>query len=359
MSGPNDGNVYEEIYSGPDTAFTKTALATGTVYKFRVAAVNAIGEGPPSSVRESAACMDPAQPGPILVKERSIYGISLQWTPPSSDGGCPVTTYMLMQDGQEVARQTHTEYRVASVVPAQSYVFMVRCVTRVAVSAYTPAVTVVAAEAPAAVSGLWVTSQSSKAIGLTWMSLPSNWHGGSPLTGYRIYRSDLAAGEFSPYVAWADVNSVTTKTVISPVTAGTQYCFKVAALNFVARTNPLNDQQPRMSDSACGYAAEPPDPPPALYFNRLRLSEIIVRWPPVSNNKGAAVDFYELQMSTAGSAYQWAATNAASDMDHTDIGCSQGTQSKFRIRARNPVGWGNWSSEYPTVCATPPAKMAA
>jgi predicted phage tail protein len=359
MSGPNDGNVYEEIYSGPDTAFTKTALATGTVYKFRVAAVNAIGEGPPSSVRESAACMDPAQPGPILVKERSIYGISLQWSPPSSDGGCPVTTYMLMQDGQEVARQTHTEYRVASVVPAQSYVFMVRCVTRVAVSAYTPAVTVVAAEAPAAVSGLGVTSQSSTAIGLTWKSLPSNWHGGSPLTGYRIYRSDLAAGEFSPYVAWADVNSVTAKTVISPVTAGTQYCFKVAALNFVARTNPLNDQQPRMSDSACGYAAEPPDPPPAIYFNRLRLSEIIVRWPPVSNNKGAAVDFYELQMSTAGSAYQWAATNAASDMDHTDIGCSQGTQSKFRIRARNPVGWGNWSSEYPTVCATPPAKMAA
>jgi hypothetical protein len=359
MSGPNDGNVYEEIYSGPDTAFTKTSLATGTIYKFRVAAVNSIGEGPPSAVRESAACMDPAAPGPIIVKTRSIYGITLEWKPPTSDGGCPITTYTLMQDGQEVARQTHTEYTVSSVVPAQSYTFMVRCRSRVAMSAYTPAVVVVAAEAPAAVTGLRITSQNSQSISLQWTSVPSKWHGGSPLTGYRIYRSDVIPGSAMSYVTWGEVNSITTKATISPVTAGTQYCFKVAALNYVAKSNPLTDQQPRMSDNSCGYAAEPPDPPPALYFTRVRAAEITVRWPPVSNNKGAAVELYELQMSKDGAVYQWAATNAASDMDHTEIGCSEGTPYKFKIRARNPVGWGDWSNEYSTICATPPGQMGA
>ena len=43
MSGPLDGGVYQEIYNGPDTAFTKAMLTTGTTYLFRVAAVNHIG----------------------------------------------------------------------------------------------------------------------------------------------------------------------------------------------------------------------------------------------------------------------------------------------------------------------------
>ncbi|CAK0834386.1 unnamed protein product, partial [Prorocentrum cordatum] len=56
MSGPDDGGFFEEVYSGPDISFTKAALTPGMVYQFRVSAVNVIGEGPPSAVRQASAC---------------------------------------------------------------------------------------------------------------------------------------------------------------------------------------------------------------------------------------------------------------------------------------------------------------
>eukprot|EP00928_Gymnodinium_smaydae_P022346 TRINITY_DN18808_c0_g1_i1.p1 TRINITY_DN18808_c0_g1~~TRINITY_DN18808_c0_g1_i1.p1 ORF type:complete len:4341 (-),score=787.41 TRINITY_DN18808_c0_g1_i1:161-11695(-) len=361
MKGPGEGDVFEEVYSGPDTAFTKASLMTGAAYQFRVSAVNAAGEGPPSAVREMAACIDPTAPGAIRVKSRSRYHITIEWSPPFSDGGCPVLAYMLMQDGEEVSRQQHTEYSLPSVVPAQAYEFKVRCETSVAVSEYGAVANIVAAEAPSKVSALNIVSQSSSGISLSWTGVPSALDGGAKLTGYRVYISDLAStqreAENVPYVPWGTTNSLTTSVMVSPLTPGGQYCFKVAGINFVTETSALEDQQPRTSDGVCGYAAGVPAPPPGIYFTRQVKGEITVRWPPSGDDGGAPIELYELLMNQNRAGYEWVATNAANDLDHTVYGCTEGEKILFKIRARNSVGWGPYSAEVEAACATPPAQM--
>ncbi|CAE6963967.1 TTN [Symbiodinium natans] len=137
------------------------------------------------------------------------------------------------------------------------------------------------------------------------------------------------------------------------------YCFKVAALNFVTETNALEDQQPRLSDAACGHVAQTPDPPGALYFKYPQLGDVMVDFPPSLSDGGIAVDLYEISMNQASSGWTVVATNAAGDFSTLVQGCTQGADLVFRIRARNAVGWGKYGSEVSTVCATEPAKMAS
>ncbi|CAE7888948.1 Ttn [Symbiodinium necroappetens] len=136
------------------------------------------------------------------------------------------------------------------------------------------------------------------------------------------------------------------------------FCFKVAALNFVTETNALDDQQPRLSDAACGHVAQPPDPPGGIYFAYPALGDVIVDFPPSLENGGIAVDLYEISMNQAAGGWTVVATNAAGDFSMLVQGCTQGADLVFRIRARNAVGWGKYGSEVSTVCATEPAKMA-
>eukprot|EP00435_Cladocopium_sp_Y103_P058368 s316_g20.t1 len=137
------------------------------------------------------------------------------------------------------------------------------------------------------------------------------------------------------------------------------YCFKVAALNYVTETNALDDQQPRLSDAVCGHAAQTPDPPGAIYFAYPAIGDIQVDFPPSLVNGGVAVDLYEVSMNENSQGWTVVATNAATDLSTLTQGCTKGNDVKFRIRARNAVGWGKYGSEVTTVCASYPAKMAA
>jgi len=355
MSGPLDGGVYQEIYNGPDTAFTKAMLSTGTVYYFRVSAVNHIGEGQRSAAREAAACVLPSVPSNFTVKSRSTLGVTVHWSAPLADGGCPITAYRVTQDGAVAATQEHAEYSLPMVVPAQTYTFSVLAETRVGVSPSTATMSVVAAEAPAKVIGLQIVSMSTSGIQLSWLGVPSDLSGGVPVTGYRVY---IGAVD-QPYTSWGETNSLTTQAFVDRLVAGGTYCFKVAALNFVTETNALDDQQPQLSDAVCGHAAQAPDPPGAIYFKFPRIGDIEVDFPPSLNHGGVAVDLYEISMDEDNQGWTVVATNAATHLSAFVQGCTKGLDLKFRIRARNAVGWGKYSTEVTTVCASYPAKMAA
>jgi len=355
MSGPLDGGVYQEIYNGPDTAYTKAMLTTGTIYLFRVAAVNHIGEGQRSAVREAAACVLPSMPTNFDVKSRSTLGITVEWEAPAADGGCPVTAYAITQDGVVASTQIQREFALPVVVPAQTYNFTVRAETRVGSSPSTLQLSVVAAEAPAKVIGLEILSMATTGITLQWQGVPSNLNGGVPVTGYRIYIGAVNQA----YTPWGDTNSLTTSQLVDRLVAGGSYCFKVAALNFVTETNALDDQQPRLSDAVCGHAAQAPDPPGAIYFAYPAIGDIKVDFPPSLVNGGVAVDLYEISMNENNQGWTVVATNAATDLSTLTQGCTKGNAVSFRIRARNAVGWGKYGTEVPTICASYPAKMTA
>lgn len=81
--------------------------------------------------------------------------MTVQWSPPSADGGCPITSYAITQDGVVAATQVEREFSLPVVVPAQTYSFSVRAESQVGSSPSSLVLSVVAAEAPTK-AGVWL-----------------------------------------------------------------------------------------------------------------------------------------------------------------------------------------------------------
>lgn len=75
--------------------------ASGTIYDFRVAAVNEEGQGAYSRPSESVTIKDPydvpTQPGPIDISDLTDTSCLLTWKPPIRDNGSPIIEYIIEQ----------------------------------------------------------------------------------------------------------------------------------------------------------------------------------------------------------------------------------------------------------------------
>jgi predicted phage tail protein len=74
-------------------------LTPGQEYKFRVSAVNAEGDSEPLEAQESIIAKNPFdEPGAPGIPEATDWDrhfVELKWTPPTNDGGSPVTGYIV------------------------------------------------------------------------------------------------------------------------------------------------------------------------------------------------------------------------------------------------------------------------
>jgi subtilisin family serine protease len=76
---------------------TITGLTDGVSHKFRISARNAIGTGPPSDVSDAYTPLTPTAPGRPLnaVATANTGQVGLDWDTPTSDGGAPITDYLI------------------------------------------------------------------------------------------------------------------------------------------------------------------------------------------------------------------------------------------------------------------------
>ena len=104
-SGRRDGApVNGSLVTG--TSYTVTGLTNGTTYYFKVFAVNAVGQSPPSA--EASATLPPitqtapataSTSGPAFAAPTGLTAtagntqVRLSWTAPASDGGSSVISY--------------------------------------------------------------------------------------------------------------------------------------------------------------------------------------------------------------------------------------------------------------------------
>lgn len=93
---------YKIIYNGSlndeQTFYNVTQLKTGTLYKFRVTALNWNGPSNPGSPLVVHACLNPvgaSQPRKVLSTATSVI---IEWDAPLDDGGCPILGYQLYRD---------------------------------------------------------------------------------------------------------------------------------------------------------------------------------------------------------------------------------------------------------------------
>ena len=83
--------------TGNGTNRTITGLTDGVPHKFRISARNAIATGPPSDVSDAYTPLTPTAPGRPLnaVATANTGQVGLDWDAPTTDGGAPITDYLL------------------------------------------------------------------------------------------------------------------------------------------------------------------------------------------------------------------------------------------------------------------------
>jgi subtilisin len=174
---------------------------------------------------------NPTAPGAPALNSATggVDSVTVAWSAPSSDGGSPITGYEIWRGtaaGTEAILTTvgvQGSYVDGTVADGVTYRYQVAAVNAVGSgprSNELSASTVAPASAPTLLG-----APADKAAALSW-TVPSD-NGGSAITGYNVYRRIGAASEG----LLATTGPGTTTYVDIGLTNGTQYAYRVTALN--------------------------------------------------------------------------------------------------------------------------------
>ena len=340
-----DNATFTTFSDGTSTATsaTVTGLTNGTQYYFRVSAVNAIGTGTASSsvtATPSAGATAPGVPQSFAAS-RGNTQVDLSWSAPASDGGATITGYKVYQSTDdasysEVATPSGTTQTITSLTNGTTYYFKVAAVNSVGTGTQTSSVSAVPATTPGVPQSL-AASHGNAQVDLTWSAPASN--GGTAVTGYKVYQSTDNAS-FSEVAT----PSGTSQTVTS-LTNGTQYYFKVAAVNAVGTGS--------QTSSVNATPATTPAAPTSLAATNGDTQSVLT-WTAPTNTGGSAITGYKVKWGVTSGFPGNAAiiSTGSTNATYTKTSLTNGTQYSFQVAAINAEGDGTYSS---TATATPAA----
>jgi Tol biopolymer transport system component len=209
-------------------------------------------------------------------------------------------------------------------------------------SAPASATVVTVAGAPASVTA----TAGNASANVTWNAPASD--GGSPITGYAVtpYMGTVAQASISVGTA--------TATLVSGLTNGTTYTFKIAARN-AAGTGPESAASNPVTPAAPPAAATAPGAPAAPNASAGSASAT-VSWTAPASDGGSVITGYVVTPSVGVVAQTPTTTGNVASV--TVSGLTNGTTYTFKVAARNAVGTGTQSAASnavtPTAPLTPP-----
>ena len=191
-----------------------------------------------------------------------------------------------------------------------------------------------------------MASAGNASVVLSW-TVP-NSDGGSPITGYNVYRGTAPGGEGGTPVATNVASSSFTDT---GRTNGTTYYYKVAAVN-AAGTSPQSGEASATPQPAATVPSAPQSLTAVGSNGAVQLS-----WTAPASNGGAAVTGYNVYRGTSagGESSTPVATNVTTT-GFTDNPLTNGTMYYYTVKAVNSAGTSPPSTE---ASATPHAPSAA
>ena len=207
---------------GNVTSHTFAGLTNGTGYTYMVAAINIVGTGA-QSVPSTLVTPNPTAPGAPTIGFATAANTSatLSWTPPTDDGGSPVTDYVITpSSGAPITVGNVTTYVATGLTDGTAYTFTVAAINIVGTGADSSASNCGDPEPDRArcTDDCLATAGNTTAT-LTWIAPVDD--GGFVILGYIITPSS------GPPIT---VGNVTTYTLTGLVN-GTGYTFTVAAIN--------------------------------------------------------------------------------------------------------------------------------
>jgi|GEM_PF-4185687 len=296
-----------------------------------------------------------------LVATAGTTRANLRWTAPASNGGAPITNY-LIQFSSNNGRSWTTVNRAASTAPTATvtglvagtgHIFRVSAVNSAGtgrLSLHSNAVRPLAATAPGTPTNVVATAGTVQAS-LRWTAPVSD--GGAAITNYVIQFSRNSGRSWTTVTRAA---SAATTATVTGLVAGTNYIFRVAAVNSV-QTGRLSLH----SNSVIPLAVVAPGPPTNVVAT-MGNAQASLRWTAPASTGGAPITNYVIQFSSNnGSSWTAVSRTASTATTATVPGFINGTAYIFRVAAVNAAGTGGFTitvPDYPVTRTDPGLGLA-
>jgi len=335
------------------TTNTVTSLTNGTSYVFRVAARNAAGQGSFSS--SSFASIPFTTPGVPLSVTATAGNLqaTVSWTAPANNGRA-VTDYAIQYSSNSGSSWTtfadgvssSTSSTVTGLTNGVGYIFRVAATNLAGTSSYSGATAAVTPRAvPGPPTGIGRTALNTQ-VRLAWTSPTSD--GGSAITSYAIQYSANSGGSWTTFTS--NTGTTSTTSLVTGLTNGTAYIFRVAARN-VAGLGAYSSESAEVTPHTTPGA-------PTSVTGTAGNSQVSVSWTAPSSNGGNAVNDYVVEYSAnSGSTWITFADGTSSATTATVTGLTNGSGYIFRVTARNAAGNGTASASSPVVPRTVPSAV--
>lgn len=314
-------------------------LVNGTSYLVRAAATNSAGRGDYSvafgPVAPRAASVGPSQPPSYVSATASgASAVVVSWYTPTSDGGAPITGYIIQQSSdrgftwtQAVTVGVANQASVSGLAGGADYVFRVAAITSFGTGQFSAAsnfVSIAGAGStpsqPLNLSGVATTTS----VTLSWAAPGSA--GSSAITGYTIRYGTSATGP------WTTLSASGLTGAVTGLTANTSYVFgvfasnasgagqiattTVATLATVANTVPSAPTSLALTPTATGFSAT---------------------WSASATDGGSAITAYRLTTASTASGQETQVYQNTS-LSYTASGITAGSTVWVSVYAINAVG---------------------
>ncbi|OGS49976.1 MAG: hypothetical protein A3K65_07400 [Euryarchaeota archaeon RBG_16_68_12] len=339
--GTSPGGETPLVEVGPVLVYTDTGLTSGQAYYYKVAARNAIGNGPVSNEATATPITFPGAPQG-LVAVGADRQVTLTWSPPVDDGGSPVTNYVVYRGfapgGEAFLVRlgnvlTHTDTGLTN---GLTYYYTVSAENAAGEGPNSTEGSATPWAVPSEPRNLNAVAGSAQ-VTLTWTAPATD--GGSPVTNYRVYRGTSPGGE----TLLTEIGNVLTY-VDSGLTNGRTYYYRVSARSAFGE-GPL-------SSEVQGTPATLPGPPASLVAIA-GVRQIALSWLPPAGDGGSPVTGYRIYRGTAPGGETLLVT-VGNVLTHPDTGLLDGQTFYYKVAAVNGVGEGAASSEAFATTASRP-----
>jgi titin len=331
-----DGETWTTVTDGVSTATTYTVggLADGTSYTFRVAAVNAVGTGGWSGMVTATPMRTPDTPGGLRAERAGSGEVVLNWLAASP----AITDYVIEYSPDGVdwitypdEQSTATTIAVTGLTNGTPYAFRLAARNALGTSAWTDAVSATPAWLPAAPTWSRSAVAPSPGVGsgqvrLTWAAPQGN---GSAITDYVLQRA-----KGGRWITVVDGVSARPSALLSQLSNGARYSFRVAAVNGLGRGQwsgaiPATPRWKPTAARALTAAAG--------------TGRVILNWRAPSSAGGSSLTDYVIQIAKG---QRWSTVRDGVSTTRTRIitRLTNGTTYRFRVAAKNDVGRGPWSA---------------
>ncbi len=323
--GPGTGTFLMAV--GKVLTFTDAGLPANTAYYYYVTAINGAGEGAPSIEVHATTHGVPSVPLTVAAVPGNT-SIHLSWSQPIDNGRTPIIHYKIYRgttSGSEVLLTTSEvlAYNDIELTNGQTYYYRVSAVNAVGEGPLSPELSSIPALPP--IEPVWlVASPSSQQVTLNWTAPLSD--GGSPITGYRIYRS-TPPGNVKSLLTTV----VGTTYIDGGLVNGETYYYQVSAYN-AAGEGTLS------SEVTVTPSRAPGQPTGLVAVGGLRQAGL--NWTAPSDNGGSSITGYNIYRGTSPHGEGAMLVVAGVRSPFTDTGLEDATTYYYQVSAVNSVGAG-------------------